>query len=562
MNKFLFLVCFCFFTNFCYGQDKVIDSLKSLSFEELARPFKESSIDTLTDVFYAKAYLLKAKGLNDSVQMANAYYYLSELSSLKKGLVYSDSIILMTKNVKNSMRYPENGYLRKGNFFCRLGNYKNALSEYINSLKIAQKKNNQKYILLLNNNISVLKKELGDKTNFLNASRSYLKYLEGFDDKDNRKLLMIQKLIVIDAYHFSNKIDSALIYIEKGIENTMRGRDRVMYSNFLLRSGINSFKRNDFLTAIDSLHKSDDLMNEGRQKAYVKLYLGKSYLSVGKKKKGFFYLLKLDEYLNKTDDINIDFIKIYRLLIEYYKENKDIGQQIYFLNRLLRFDSISSSRNKFLFHKINEYYDVPNLLKEKESLIKVIEEKGESKKRIIILSVVFILLLLLYSFSIYQKNKLLKKRFVKVVEGFEQKKELENSLIKKKKQLNEVDVGVGISKELLEKIIENLEEFERSKSFIRKKYTLTTLAKELKTNSTYLSRVINMEKSTNFANYLNNLKVDYAIRRLTNDCRFRSYTIKAIAKECGFNNHQTFSKAFYKKTKLYPSYFIKKINKN
>ena len=35
----------------------------------------------------------------------------------------------------------------------------------------------------------------------------------------------------------------------------------------------------------------------------------------------------------------------------------------------------------------------------------------------------------------------------------------------------------------------------------------------------------------------------------------------AIAQEVGFNNSESFSKAFYKKTGIYPSYFIKQLEK-
>jgi len=40
------------------------------------------------------------------------------------------------------------------------------------------------------------------------------------------------------------------------------------------------------------------------------------------------------------------------------------------------------------------------------------------------------------------------------------------------------------------------------------------------------------------------------------------YTIKALASESGFNTTEAFSKSFYKKTGIYPSYFIKELKKN
>jgi AraC-like DNA-binding protein len=47
---------------------------------------------------------------------------------------------------------------------------------------------------------------------------------------------------------------------------------------------------------------------------------------------------------------------------------------------------------------------------------------------------------------------------------------------------------------------------------------------------------------------------------LKEDQKFRKYTIKAIAIEIGFNTDQAFSKAFHKKTGVFPSSFIKELN--
>jgi AraC-like DNA-binding protein len=53
--------------------------------------------------------------------------------------------------------------------------------------------------------------------------------------------------------------------------------------------------------------------------------------------------------------------------------------------------------------------------------------------------------------------------------------------------------------------------------------------------------------------------VEFALKEITENARFRKYTIKAIACDCGFNSAESFSKAFDKKHGVTPSYFIKKI---
>ena len=104
-----------------------------------------------------------------------------------------------------------------------------------------------------------------------------------------------------------------------------------------------------------------------------------------------------------------------------------------------------------------------------------------------------------------------------------------------------------------------MEKFEKTHRYTKNKITLNTLAKELKTNISYLSKIINVHKGLNFPNYLKKLRIDYAIEKLKDDAKFRTYTIQAIAEEVGFNKAQSFSAAFYKKTGFYPSYFIKQL---
>ena len=109
-------------------------------------------------------------------------------------------------------------------------------------------------------------------------------------------------------------------------------------------------------------------------------------------------------------------------------------------------------------------------------------------------------------------------------------------------------------------IIERLDSFESECNFTKKNLTLNKLAKTFNTNTAYLSKVINHYKNESFSSYLNNLRIEYAIQELKNNGIFRNYTIAAIAKEIGFNNPESFSKAFYKKTGIYPSYFIKQLD--
>jgi YesN/AraC family two-component response regulator len=73
---------------------------------------------------------------------------------------------------------------------------------------------------------------------------------------------------------------------------------------------------------------------------------------------------------------------------------------------------------------------------------------------------------------------------------------------------------------------------ERNKFYLEKRLTQNELAKRLKTNTAYLSAVINEYKGTNF----NNLRIDYVKEMLRTNVQWRKYSIDTIADECGFSN--------------------------
>ncbi|WP_408029369.1 helix-turn-helix domain-containing protein [Tenacibaculum xiamenense] len=116
---------------------------------------------------------------------------------------------------------------------------------------------------------------------------------------------------------------------------------------------------------------------------------------------------------------------------------------------------------------------------------------------------------------------------------------------------------LGIPEEIVKSILFGLDQFEKNKRYTSQNMTLTVLAKELNTNTSYLSKIVNHYKETSFTNYLNTLRVNNIIALLESNSIIRKYTIKAIAQEAGFSNSDSFSKAFVKLKNRTPSEFIK-----
>jgi YesN/AraC family two-component response regulator len=113
--------------------------------------------------------------------------------------------------------------------------------------------------------------------------------------------------------------------------------------------------------------------------------------------------------------------------------------------------------------------------------------------------------------------------------------------------------------DVAQSILKALDLFESKLQFLKNGITLASLAKSIKTNTTYLSEIINNHKGKNFTAYLNDLRIDYVLDVLVKDKKFRSYKLPAIAEEIGYNNVQAFSIAFKKKTELLPLFISKKL---
>ena len=125
---------------------------------------------------------------------------------------------------------------------------------------------------------------------------------------------------------------------------------------------------------------------------------------------------------------------------------------------------------------------------------------------------------------------------------------------------SKIDGKSRINNELCEEILEKLCFWELQKGFLDNYITLHTLAKELNTNSTYLSQVINSHKNQNFASYLKDIRIAHAISDLKiNPDIIKSKSMIHIAEMYGFNSIGVFSKAFKDKIGATPGVFFKRI---
>ena len=103
-------------------------------------------------------------------------------------------------------------------------------------------------------------------------------------------------------------------------------------------------------------------------------------------------------------------------------------------------------------------------------------------------------------------------------------------------------IRAELADELYEKIL-NMIVIE--KRYRNKEFSAKELAKELNTNTRYISAVINSRFNTTFSCLINEYRIKEALHRMT-DKRYLDMTIEEIGTMVGFANRQSFYASFYR----------------
>ncbi|AZA63030.1 helix-turn-helix domain-containing protein [Chryseobacterium indoltheticum] len=590
--KFFFLLCLLLGGNIFHSQSKLEnDSLKEFTYLDLKTKFdyyyyrdKVNECDKI-----ARYFLKKAKGEQNKSQIAEGYMLIQLNSSFPNAIKYIDSVQAISKSL-DKKTYPAKIYLMRGNLHFKFDHLKKALDDYILALKYAKESKNERQIAFAEINIAFLKNSIGKHKEAAKIFRYYLSNTNALYDIERHQ---IQQSLV-DAYIEMNKIDSAKILINSGIRNSLKNNDQYNYYKYLSLSGYSSVKLGNYKKAENDLllckkYFSKDVTDLNMY--YTLFVLGKTYIGLQKVDKAVESFTEIDAMVTKTNNSFPELRDVYTYLIDYYKSKNNKEKQLYYIERFLKVDKKLDEQFKYLSTELPKKYDTPNLLHEKEQIINDLK----IRKVILYLSIGFLLIVIVLLSFFYSKSKKTEKKHRKIAQDLItsieakntevsnlislQKTDIIKSSIVSELPSNELETDViienkdnfieevenksskTIPEDVVISILKELENFEAKELFLKRGVTLASLAKSIKTNTAYLSEIINTHKGKNFAAYLNDLRIDYAISKLVTDKKFRSYKLYFIAEELGYNNEQAFSLAFKKKTGTTLSIYIKEIEK-
>lgn len=501
-----------------------------------------------------KEFILQSKKENDLVKLVDGYYEIATIKNQPHRLEYLDSIIKISKYFKNS-EYPAKAYIKKAQHLGVRSRYSEALKNLV--LANEYTNNNQKQKLQIEYMIGLLKIQLGEYHEGIEIFEKIDSYYDNIEENTSYSSFdRINNLFgMAYAYNLIKEHNSAHQINKKAINLILKYKDSILYQELLVSSAMTHYYRKEFKPSLDSIYKHKKITSPNKEKNTMKIV---SEIFLGHIKYDLFKIEEAERHYKKADSMiflhkyfHPEIRETYENLLKIHTKEENLNDYLTYLNKLITVDSILNNDYKNISSTLSKKYTTPKLLNEKQEIIAQIEKKYQKTKYIILIITSSLILSLFYWYRNYRRKTIYKQRFDNLIK--EKNQGLPSASIKK---------VVHLSGQIEVELLQSLELFEKNQEYISRNLSIISLSKQLKTNSKYLSLVINKHKENSFQNYINKLRIDYAISRLKSDQKFSNYTIAAIAGECGFNNSQSFSSSFKKITGINPSYFLKLLREN
>ncbi|MNR06562.1 DNA-binding transcriptional regulator ChbR [compost metagenome] len=237
---------------------------------------------------------------------------------------------------------------------------------------------------------------------------------------------------------------------------------------------------------------------------------------------------------------------MYKTLADYYHISKDYVKSSKYNNKYIEALELSEKKKK------ESITDFVNTTKSEG------KELTYNRNLLFIISLALCVIIVLTFVWHRRSRKRERERFKEVMNKMRQahyEKEQERSVVavaEKKDAPNRKIMSDAIEA----KILKDLKEFERGIKYTDNQISLPILAGMLKTNTKYLSHVLNTYLNKDFNTYINELRIKYIIEKIEQDEKFKNYKLSVLAEECGFSSHSKFSAVFKSVTGFSPSTFL------
>lgn len=588
-----------FTINFTFSQNKIEtykDSVKSLLYNN---PTKAK--------YYCHKVLKYAKANDLVVEEAKSYCFLADLSGAltqkDSAFYYFDKAIQKADAIDNQ-KLEMVFKINKANYLFNEFDFQEALTLYEECVTLSKKLNDTDAY----NYISIKKGSIAyELERYQEALKIYKENLskKGFNNVSKLDI----KLGLVKTYINLNKQDSAYVFIKSGIEESRKNHLKEHEIHFLEQLGLIYIDKKDFSNAkitFENALKIAEEIDSNNLITEINIRISKLY-SLQKEYNQAIDLLKSIIKNEAPSNIPVEKLsEIYYLLAENYKSIENYSESNYYYSQFI-------DKSKKIGEKRIEAIDHLHKIDINESKERETEQKNQ---KWILLGITGFLILLFIGFFIKRRkesiqNQVKFEELLLKIQNFENQKSSEETAVtahnaetvdtfidKKDEEFetelisnsivtinspsdgssteeDHIDADIEsenidieetansnfiIKDETRTEILDKLIKLEEKKLFLRQDFTLHNVAKRLKTNTAYLSKIVNSELDKNFSSYVNELRINFIIIELKNNVKLRSYSINAIAEEIGYKSPESFTKYFKIATGISPSIYIKKIN--
>jgi AraC-like DNA-binding protein len=525
---------------FVNAQDKTVVQLKinNFDFETL-----ENKIDNSTNEISRRklisTYLSKAKTENNYIEISQGYNFMIHSVHPSLRLTYADSAITAAISSGDNATIGS-AYLTKGVIYYSLKQHIKALDNCLLANTFIEKSDDQYLSYKTKYMIAVIKYYLGFYTDAATILGDCVNY---FKNEDERAYLNSLHALAL-CFTKLGQYEKCDYYNTVGIRMASSSKDE-MKNYFIHSQGVNQYFKKEYKESIQNLksvlpfllHKKD-YANE----SVTYFYIAKNYITMANAPEALLYLKKVDKIFKTKDYIRPDIRENYELLIDYYKKNKNLKAELYYINQLLKVDSTLHQNFAYLSTKIHKEYDTKQLLASKFE----VEESLKLRKVIIVLLIAMLSICLFVLYKLSGRKKLYKKKFTDL---------MTEKINEESESTNKNKRDIEIKSEIVDAILLKLVAFEEKRGFLNKDISLAKLAVRFDFNSKYISKVILYHRKKKFVEYINDLRIDYIVKLMKQDPKIRNYNNKALAEEAGFITAQHFTNAFNSRTGITPTYF-------
>ena len=452
-----------------------------------------------------------------------------------------------------------------GLYACNINkDYYSSLYYFFKGLKKAQLCHHKELQAILLGNISSIYYLRHDTTGLAYSLKAYK---IGHEVK-SPYLIYIGALNTASIYLIQQNIDKVLQYT-KEVEFIMNQNDFHDKGNIYFLYGMIASAKGNQKQAISLFKKGLSLKEKNQTSINVCLLYG--YANALTKENKYSEAIKLlNQALTVSKEQNCPVFRneIINTLSSCYESMGKYSEALIWHRKLQQeTDSIFNIEKEKILSELHIKYDTERQKNEiKQNKLTLLQK--EKKEQILISILILILAIVVILYYFYRKQSQLYTSIVRQnQDAIRREQQLQNT-INTLRQHNDSMTAESIEKvnistssltdEKKNALFQQLETLMQEQKLYKEHFlTKERVVELLDTNRTYLAQIIKEQTQLNFTQYINNYRINEAIRLLSdpqNDA-----PLKAIASDVGFNSMTTFYKVFQNTTGIPPKQYREKV---